>query len=173
MRSVGASVRILLCAVVFCCATATATLSASIRSDKWRPDLMIHGAPAPKSGRRVHIVADGVAANITDAQLASVLVGGQECLNLTTDGDIGYLHWCRAHTNAATGQLWVSLHSANTTWVEGALTLVLLDELKEGDQVAMVEGVSMPALEKLIGEHMPEGLLEDEPEAAADAEEED
>lgn len=44
---------------------------------------------------------------------------------------------------------------------------------KDGEQVAMVEGVSMPALEKLIGEQMPEGLLEDDPGEAADAEEED
>ena len=44
---------------------------------------------------------------------------------------------------------------------------------KDGDQVAMVEGVSMPMLEKLINEHMPEGLLEDEPEAAEAAEDDD
>ena len=44
---------------------------------------------------------------------------------------------------------------------------------KDGDQVAKVDGVSMPTLEKLINEHMPEGLLEDEPEADAAAEDED
>ena len=44
---------------------------------------------------------------------------------------------------------------------------------KDGEQVAMVEGVSMPALEKLIGEQMPEGLLEDEPVEAEGGEEED
>ena len=76
---------------------------------------MINGDPAPTAGRRVHLVADGMTANITDASLASVLVGGQECLNLTADGDISYLHWCRAHVNAATGQLWVSLHSSLPT----------------------------------------------------------
>lgn len=43
-----------------------------------------------------------------------------------------------------------------------------------GDQVAMVQGVSMPALEKLISEHMPEGFLEAEEETeAAAAEDED
>ena len=40
---------------------------------------------------------------------------------------------------------------------------------KDGEQVGIVDGVSMPTLEKLIGEHMPEGLLEEE-EAAADDE---
>ena len=44
---------------------------------------------------------------------------------------------------------------------------------KDGEQVALVEGVSMPTLEKLIGEHMPEGLLEEEDEVAADEEAEE
>ena len=41
---------------------------------------------------------------------------------------------------------------------------------KDGEQVGRVDGVSMPTLEKLIAEHMPEGLLEEE-EVAADDEE--
>ena len=36
---------------------------------------------------------------------------------------------------------------------------------KDGEQVAQVDGVSMPTLEKLMMEHMPEGLLEEEEEA--------
>ena len=88
-------------------ATALDPLGASVRADVWRPDLMVNGEPAPLDGRRVHIVAE-LSASATDAELRSVRIGGQECLNLTTDGGGGgnaeHLHWCRAHTNAAAGQ---------------------------------------------------------------------
>lgn len=40
--------------------------------------------------------------------------------------------------------------------------------MKDGEQVAQVDGVSMPNLEKLMKEHMPEGLMEDEPDGDAD-----
>ena len=33
---------------------------------------------------------------------------------------------------------------------------------KDGEQIAKVEGVSMPTLEKLVKEHMPEGFMEEE-----------
>merc|ERR1712146_662601 len=44
---------------------------------------------------------------------------------------------------------------------------------KEGELVAQVEGVSMPTLEKLITEHMPEGLLEEEEVVAEEENEEE
>jgi len=44
---------------------------------------------------------------------------------------------------------------------------------KEGELVGAVEGVSMPTLERLISEHMPEGLMEDEEEVAEEDNEED
>ena len=42
---------------------------------------------------------------------------------------------------------------------------------KDGEQVGKVEGVSMPTLEKLINEHMPEGFLEEEDVGGDDDEE--
>ena len=39
---------------------------------------------------------------------------------------------------------------------------------KDGEQVAQIDGVSMPTLEKMMHEHMPEGFMEDEPDPDAD-----
>ncbi len=42
-----------------------------------------------------------------------------------------------------------------------------------GDQAGVLEGVNMPNLEKLLAEHIPEGLLELEHDATKDADDDD
>ena len=46
-------------------------------------------------------------------------INGQEGLKLDTseDADLKYFDWLRAHTNSATGALWISFHTRNTDWV--------------------------------------------------------
>jgi hypothetical protein len=90
-------------------------LYASVRSDRWLPDFRIEKQPSPTSGRRVQIVAQMSAGNISDSDLRSVSVDGAECLHLPSDdgADLSAFDWCRAHSNAQTGQLWVSYHTRN------------------------------------------------------------
>ena len=95
------------------------TSSGSVRKDVWNHDLSEHGCDDPKDGRRVHIVLD-IGTGIADTDLGSVQINGQEGLNLDTseDADLTYFDWLRAHSNAATGQMWISFHSRNAGWVE-------------------------------------------------------
>lgn len=111
---------LLIVAAASCCAaSAAATTSGSIRKDVWNHDMSEHGCDDPTDGRRVHIVLDAVAAGVADADLGSVQINGQEGLKLDTseDADLKYFDWLRAHTNSATGALWISFHTRNTDWV--------------------------------------------------------
>ena len=109
-----------LCIFAAITAASGSSSSGSVRKDVWNHDLSEHGCDDPNDGRRVHIVLDGAGAGVADADLGSVQINGEEGLNLDTSGDadLKYFDWLRAHSNAATGQLWVSFHSRNSDWVK-------------------------------------------------------
>lgn len=96
------------------------TIHSSVRSDSWLPQYPVGGASAPTTGRRVQIVVGDV--NISDTNVQSVRIDGYECTDLPVadDADLSRFDWCRAHANAKTGQLWISFHTRNDTWVSGA-----------------------------------------------------
>ena len=99
--------------------------SGSIRSDLWNHALTEHGCDDPKSGRRVHLVLDGVGAGVTDTELASVKINGKEGLKLDTSSsaDLGNFDWLRAHTNNATGAIWISYHTRNAAQAASSLSV--------------------------------------------------
>jgi len=111
-------------------ATAVAA-GASVRSDKWRADLPEEGCADPTDGRRVHVVVPGIVAatgrHTAGQALASVLVNGQECLNLNTSSaaDLTYFDWCRVHSNPISGEAWISFHTRNVAWLGTSLLLEL------------------------------------------------
>eukprot|EP00912_Choanoflagellata_sp_UC4_P000356 UC4_evm2s219 len=110
--------------------------------------------PAPINGRRVHIIASptkGKTLPNADDELGSVMVGGEECLHLDTSSsaDISRLHWCRAHVNANTQQLWVSFHTDNRTF----LSAVGSSNIKAADSngtVLVDSGISGTLSESLV-----------------------
>ena len=117
-------------------ARADPTAVGSVRSDVWNHDLSESGCPNPTDGRRVHLVVEWLSEYaVDDADLASVEVGGQQALNLSTSGsaDTSHLHWARAHANKDTGSLWISFHTQNTDWLGDAVNLSVI--AKDGRQV--------------------------------------
>lgn len=112
-------------------------MGSSVRADQWRADLPEDGCHDPIHGRRVHIIVEAVlphnatfaatAATLAPEPLTSVLVNGQECLNLTKQrfANVTCFDWCRAHSNPATGDVWVSFHTSNTDWLGSAVQLQL------------------------------------------------
>ena len=58
--------------------TSAQDIFASIRSDAWLEDFMVEKQPAPKDGRRVHIVAAINQTGIDESELRSVTINGAE-----------------------------------------------------------------------------------------------
>jgi hypothetical protein len=87
----------------------------SLRRDVWLSQFPEQGCEDPDNGRRVHLVVPG--AGVTP--LSSVKVNGVEGLNLdpSPTADLSHFDWFRAHSNAATGDLWLSFHTRNTSWL--------------------------------------------------------
>jgi hypothetical protein len=87
----------------------------------WVQAVPEHGCKNPVNGRRLHLVVP--LADATDAELGSVVLNGEQLLNLDTSStaDISTLHWARVHMNAnpktAARVLWISLHTSNLTWL--------------------------------------------------------
>ena len=104
--------------------------SASLRRDVWNDDLSESGCDDPKTGRRVHVVLDGVAKGMADANLSSVMINGQQGLNLDTSSsaDLTHFDWLRAHTNGDTGGLWLSFHTRNLDWLGSTLEVRVEDK---------------------------------------------
>ena len=99
-------------------AVSAGNTAVSVRNDVWRSDLPESGCADPTNGRRLHVVLDNIAAGMSDAELGSVQINGQEGLSLDTSesADLKYFDWLRAHTNADTGSVWISFHTSNAQW---------------------------------------------------------
>lgn len=119
--TVAVAVVLLPCVASF--AAPSINAAASVRSDVWNHDLSESGCADPKHGRRVHIILDGIAPGVAEADLTAVTINGQHGLNLDTSdsADLTYLDWVRVHTNGATGSVWVSFHTRNLDWLGSAV----------------------------------------------------
>eukprot|EP01052_Picozoa_sp_SAG31_P053971 SAG31_NODE_14104_length_827_cov_0.923077_1_plen_250_part_10 len=97
-----------------------------MRADRWLSQFPVEKQPPPTSGRRIQIVVTApMIHSATPSSPRSLTINGQQCMNLSADdgADLTYLDWCRAHLNAVTGQIWVSFHTRNAEWSQGALSL--------------------------------------------------
>jgi hypothetical protein len=114
------------CMLAGACVSVSADVQASgsYHRDVYLKEYPEQGCDAPASGRRVHLVLSGLDVSGGDAGLGSLRVNGQEGLNLDTSAtaDLTYFDWLRAHTNPATGDLWVSFHTRNADWFAGAVS---------------------------------------------------
>ncbi len=60
--------------------------------------------------------------------LSSVLVNGEQALNLSTSSspDFTYFDWAKVRYSPSSKQLWVSFHSRNTAWLDSSSPLLNL-----------------------------------------------
>lgn len=114
-----ATVMALLLAAMGSAPTSAQDLFASIRPDAWLKEFMVEKQPAPKDGRRVHVVAAFNGTGIDDSDLRSVTINGAECLGLPSDdkADLSVYDWCRVHVGDS--HLWISYHTRNSQFAEG------------------------------------------------------
>jgi hypothetical protein len=110
---------LLLLAAMGSATTPAQAMFASIRPDAWLKEFMVEKQPAPKDGRRVHVVAAFNQTGIGDGDLRSVTINGAECLGLPSDdkADLSVYDWCRAHVGDS--HLWISYHTRNSQFAEG------------------------------------------------------
>eukprot|EP00041_Stephanoeca_diplocostata_P025736 m.681277 g.681277 ORF g.681277 m.681277 type:complete len:652 (-) comp22811_c2_seq15:341-2296(-) len=99
--------------------------SGSFRRDIFIKELPEQGVPDPISGCRVHLVIANINAAKGDS-LASVKINGVQGLDLNTssDADLTYLDWLRAHMDSRNNDLWISFHTRNTQWIDRGATNV-------------------------------------------------
>jgi hypothetical protein len=141
---------ILLLAAMGSASTSAQDIYASVRPDAWLKEFMVAKQPAPKDGRRVHIVAAINQTGADESDLRSVTINGAECLGLPSDdnADLSIFDWCRAHLSDS--YLWVSYHTRNSKFAEGC-KLAVKGDTSSG---TLVDGVVEANFSPLVLSHV-------------------